>query len=103
MNRFGDRGGRRTIGAREIAMMQWEDKREAEKHRQEERSAMLWLNPSDLGDLAHHAPHGQIWMPKALLDTFFRLQRKHETNGQTLARLLREGDWHVNDIRKTKG
>ena len=52
--------------------------------------------------MAHHAPHGNIWMPKDQEDEFFRLQRKGETNGQTLARLLREGIWKVAKLSSSK-
>ena len=91
---FDSSGGRRTIGGREQALDEWSDRVEAAKG----RSHLLTVKPSDMGDMAHHAPGGGIWMPKEQIDLFFNEQKKGESNGQTLARLIRGGQWKVGKL-----
>lgn len=79
------------VSPRDRALGEWW----AEKERllQEGVLVELYVVPDHMGEFGRKYPNGCIWLPKAKLELFFSEQLKRETNGQTVARLMREGRW----------
>ncbi len=95
---FGDKGGRSTIGAREIALHLWSDKKEHERYQRERREGptLTVTLEADYAEQFKKAgltpPPGQvITMPKTSLDWMYSQQKRQEGNAALLIRLLKEG------------
>ena len=95
MGRLGRGGGaHQTIGLREIALGKWA----AEKARKLEDKERLYFKPEDMGDLEAKYVDTALWLTKDETAWFFTEQRKGESNGQTLARLIREGNFESEPV-----
>lgn len=92
MGRFSANGmSTHYVSPRDRALGEWW----AEKERLVREGVVveLLVIPADMDEFSGRYPSGRIWLPKAKLDLFFAAQLKKETNGQTVARLMRAGRW----------
>ncbi len=96
---FDDRGGRRTIGAREIALNLWADKKQAERDaltraQGEVQNVMLDGDYVSAFKAAGLKPptSNYIRMRRATVNAIYEKQKRGEGNTALIIRLIQEGD-----------
>ena len=99
---FDEKGGRRTIGAREQALEAWADQKARDYEAALNTMVELHFKVEELAEFSQEFSSGVTLVLKAEMEDFFKEQKKGESNGQTMLRLFRSGVWKIAPIPRSR-